>query len=77
MLYELELPSSMKIHPVISVIHLDQAREDTFERPTSSYIARSEFIIIDDEEQYVIERLVSKSKNKKEHLRLHSQVKRL
>jgi hypothetical protein len=30
--YELELPDSMRNHPVISVIHLEQAKEDPFER---------------------------------------------
>ena len=56
--YELTLFSFMKIHSVISVIHLDQTRKDTFERLTSFHAADSESIIVDDEKHYVVEKFL-------------------
>ncbi|RAO67921.1 uncharacterized protein BHQ10_003933 [Talaromyces amestolkiae] len=36
--YELELPPDLSIHPVISVIHLEQAPEDEWDRPVTTTI---------------------------------------
>ena len=66
--YELILSSSMKIHLVISVIHFDQARKNTFERSTSFHAtdSKSKSIIVDDEKHYVVEKfLKAKTRNEK------------
>ena len=54
---ELDLPTNMRIHPVISVIHLKQAKEDEFERQDPSTLAPS-LIIVDGSEQWVVEKIV-------------------
>ena len=56
--YELILFSFIKIHFVISVIHFDQTRKDTFERSTSFHAANSKSIIVDDEKHYVVEKFL-------------------
>ena len=56
--YELILFSFMKIHFVISVIHFDQTRKNTFERSISFHAADSESITVNDEKHYVIEKFL-------------------
>ena len=49
----------MKIHPVISMIHLEQVKNDIFEREiTFSHVAGSDPIEINEKNQYVIEKIV-------------------
>jgi hypothetical protein len=48
--YELKLPSSMKMQPVVSVIYLKQAKEDNCERETT--VAAPGFVIVDDRPCY-------------------------
>ena len=63
--YKLELSINMKIHSVIFVIHLKPTKEDGFDRKNSINLI-SDFIIVDDKSQYVIERLFRKEiKNEK------------
>jgi hypothetical protein len=52
--YELELPSHLKIHPVISVIHLEQAYDDEYGRT----IPPPSPLIVDGREEHEIERIV-------------------
>ena len=56
--YKLELPKSMKIHPVISVAHLEQARMDPYERE----IPPPEPIVVEGNDQYVVERIIRREK---------------
>ena len=58
--YELILSSFMRIHFVISVIHFDQTRKNTFERSISLHAAdpKSESIIVDGEKYYVVEKFL-------------------
>ena len=55
--YELELPNNMKIHPVVSVIHLEQAKEDGFDREDPATQVPGP-IIVDGKPQYVVEKLL-------------------
>ena len=55
--YELKLPINMKIHSVISVIHLKQTKEDGFERKDSINLT-SDLIVVDGKPQYVVEKLL-------------------
>ena len=52
--YELELPASTHIHPVISCIHLEQFEPDSFKR----MIPPPAPILVEGEEEFVVERLV-------------------
>ena len=52
--YELTLPSHLKIHPVISVIHLEQAYNDEFGRT----IPPPPPLIVDGQEEHEIERIM-------------------
>ena len=55
----------MKIHSVISVIHLKQTKKNDFDRKNLINLI-SNFIIVNDKSQYVIERLFRKKiKNEK------------
>ena len=56
--YELILFSFIKIHSVISVIHFDQTRKNTFERSASFHAADLKSIIVNDEKHYVIEKFL-------------------
>lgn len=57
--YKLELSSSIsRVHPVISVIHLEQAKSDSFERE----IPPPALIIFQGREEYVIEKIVRQEK---------------
>lgn len=56
--YKLDLPFFMKIHFVISVIHLNQIKKNAFERFISFSTAGSDFIIVDGKKKYVVEKLV-------------------
>ena len=56
--YRLELPESMKIHPVISVIHLEQAKPDSFGRQ----IPEPTPLMVEGEEQWVIEKILKKER---------------
>ena len=58
LVYELKFLRSMKIHLVISVIHLKQAREDDFEKKTTS--ASSGSVIVNEAPQWVVDRVVEK-----------------
>lgn len=57
--YELELPSHLKIHPVISVIHLEQAYDDEYGRT----IPPPSPLIVDGREEHEIERIVTAKSN--------------
>jgi len=57
--YELDLPPHLKIHPVISVIHLEQAYDDEYGRT----IPPPPPLIIDGQEEHEIERIMEQ----KEH----------
>lgn len=52
--YELELPAHTKIHPVISCIHLEQYVEDPYQRQ----IPQPTPIVVNDEQEWTIEKLV-------------------
>ena len=63
--YELKLSINMKIHSIISVIHLKQTKKNDFDKKNSINLI-SDFIIVNDKLQYVVERLFRKKiKNKK------------
>jgi Chromo (CHRromatin Organisation MOdifier) domain len=51
--YKLELPAHTRIHPVISCIHLEQYRNDPFQRN----IPEPTPVVIDGQEEWVIEKL--------------------
>jgi hypothetical protein len=53
--YELDLPSSYHIHPVISVVHLEQYFPDEFDRPQRPPPAP---LIVDGHKKYVMEKLL-------------------
>ena len=55
--YELELPPHMKIHPVISVIHLEPALDDPYERTS----APPGPVIVGGEERYNVDRILKKN----------------
>ena len=55
--YELKLPDTMKIHPIISVIHLEQFVNDPYNR----VIPKPQPVLIDDEEKWIIEKIVCKT----------------
>ena len=49
----------MKIHSVISMIHLKQTKNDIFEREiTFSHVADPDSIEINEKNQYVIEKII-------------------
>jgi hypothetical protein len=52
--YRLDLPPEMKIHPVISVVHLEQCLDDPFRRE----MPKREAIIIDGREHHVVDRIL-------------------
>jgi hypothetical protein len=52
--YELELPPHIKIHPVISVIHLEPAFEDPYHRDRP----KPGPILVGDDEEYTIQKIV-------------------
>lgn len=52
--YRLDLPSSLRIIPVISVIHLEQARPDEYQR----HIPTPPPMLVDGEPQYEIEKII-------------------
>lgn len=56
--YRLELPKTMKIHPVISVVHLEQASIDPFER----VVPQPGPVIVEGQEEWVIEKLIAREK---------------
>lgn len=57
MTYELDLPNSLKVHPVISVIHFEQYREDPFRREPPE-VRNPDSIVVDEQDQYVVEKIV-------------------
>ena len=52
--YELDLPKRMKIHPIISIAHLEQAPDDPFNRQPM----KPGPVVVDGEDQYVVDRIV-------------------
>lgn len=54
--YELKLSQSIKIHFLISMIHLKQALNDEFKR--EFIIVGSDSIIINDENHYIIKKII-------------------
>ncbi len=52
--WELELPEHMKIHPVISCIHLEQYEEDPFHRLPPE----PKPVVVDGQDEYVVEKLL-------------------
>ena len=52
--YELDLPKRMKIHPIISIAHLEQAPDDPFNRQP----VEPGPVVIDGKDQYVVDRIV-------------------
>jgi hypothetical protein len=72
--YELDLPSHMKIHPVISVVHLEPAVNDPYER-TAPQVQPIE---VNGEQRWVIDRLVKRERRKKpgtRHLQWYYKVR--
>ena len=62
--YRLELPGIMRIHPVVSVAHLQPAtklEEDPFQRPRPQ-LQHPLPVIVDGEQEFVIERLLRRRK---------------
>ncbi len=55
--YELELSDFMKNHSIISVIHLKQAKKNSFERIV---LTTSSSLTENDEEIFVVERILKK-----------------
>ena len=58
--YHLELPGTMKIHPVVSIAHLELAtkpEEDLFKRPQPQ-LEHSLPVVVDGEQEFVVERLL-------------------
>ena len=58
LVYELKFLSFMKIHSIIFVVHLEQAKEDDFGREFTSALPNS--VIIEETPQWVIKRIVGK-----------------
>ena len=58
--FELELPVHLKIHPVISCIHLEPALEDPLDRTAPPLPP----LTIDGEERYIIDRIVRKERRR-------------
>jgi hypothetical protein len=56
--YELDLPKEVKIHPVISAIHLEQAQEDQWGRPRPSKSQP----VVDQQERFAIESIQDKQR---------------
>ena len=56
--YRIEIPKNIKIHPVISVVHLEQAKLDPYQRQ----IPPPKALVIEGQKQYVIERIVRREK---------------
>lgn len=56
--YELELPDSMHIHPIISVAHLEQHVPDDWNRVRPD---KPGPVLVDGEEQYEVERIIKQS----------------
>ena len=54
--YKLHLPTHIKIHPVISIIHLEPANEDIYNRQR----ALPGPILVEDEQKYIIDRIVDR-----------------
>jgi hypothetical protein len=52
--YELELPKHIKIHPVISVAHLEPATEDPYHRPHPPPGP----ILVEGNEEYVVKNII-------------------
>ena len=60
----------MKIHSVVSVIYLKQTKKNNFDKKNSINLI-SNFIIVDDKSQYVIEKfLKQKIRNEKSEYRI-------
>ncbi len=55
--YELKLSDFMKNHSIISVIHLKQAKKDSFER---TVLTTSSSLTENDEKMFVIEKILKK-----------------
>ena len=56
--YRLKLPKNMKIHPVISVRHLEQAQPDPYQRE----IPPPEGVVIESQRHYVVEKIVRRER---------------
>ena len=63
--YRMELPVNMKIHNVISIAHLESAI-DPAENPYRKRRLLTSAVIVDDEEEYEIEKLLKKRIIKRE-----------
>jgi hypothetical protein len=64
--YRLQLPSTWKIHPIISVAQLEPAKTDPFERE----IAPTSPVVIAGEDEYEIETIIKaamRERGKKQH----------
>ena len=60
----------MKIHSVIFVIHLKQAKKDDFEKENSVNLT-SDFIVMNEKFQYVVKKLLRREiKNEKSKYRV-------
>ena len=57
--YKLDLPKSLRIHPIVHVSSLEPNYEDNFNRITPS----PHPIIIKDEEEYEVEEILDKRKH--------------
>lgn len=58
--FELELPDHIKIHPVVSCIHLEVCNEDLYDRR----VPAPPPIIVEGEERYLIDRILKKEQRR-------------
>jgi hypothetical protein len=59
-IYELDLPKNIKIHFFFSIIHLEAAENDFYDR----FNPPSIFIIINKKQTYLIDRILRKKKRR-------------
>ncbi|GFF30572.1 retrotransposon polyprotein, putative [Aspergillus udagawae] len=59
--YELDLPATWRIHPIISVIHLEQAYPDDVYHRTAPRIEDAAPVIVEGQEEHEIERIIRQS----------------
>lgn len=58
--FKLDLPNHMKIHPIISCVHLEPATKDPFNRESPPPAP----IIVEGEERYIIDRILRKEQRR-------------
>ena len=56
--YELNFFNFIKLHFIISVIHFEQIKKNDFEKNNITIIVKSEFVIIKNNSQRIIKRVI-------------------